>query len=191
VAGDTSPSLEELMERYVDGDVRAFDSLYTMMIGAVTATLRRWLHADDKVNDALQVTWLKLHASRTRYHRGAPVLPWVMTIARNVALDQLRGAKSRERQLDDEAAERIADEKAEIDWSKEDELEVIAAVRASIDQLPESTREVIRLHKLEERPMSEVAEILGIKEGAARVRAHRGYKALARLLLGVRPGRSQ
>ena len=39
--------------------------------------------------------------------------------------------------------------------------------------------------------MAEVAEILGIKEGAARVRAHRGYKALAKLLLGFRAQRQE
>src|SRR5687768_14080656 len=145
------------MERYADGDAGAFDSLYEALRPALIASLRRWLHADDKVQDALQVALLKIHSSRQRYRRGAPVLPWVMTIARNVALDQLRARKSREQQLDEEQAAKIPDDKAVFDWNDEDEREVIHAVRNAIEQLPASSREVIRLHKLEGRPMSEVA----------------------------------
>lgn len=180
------------MERYVDGDVVAFDLLFGQLRGPLMASLRRWLRTDDKIDDALQITWLKVHNSRGRYRRGAPVLPWVLTIARNVALDHLRSRAAKERNLDDEAARKIPDDRANpVDWSAEDEQEVVAAVRAAVDQLPASSREVVRLHKLEGRSMAEVAEILGIKEGAARVRAHRGYKALAKLLLGFRAQRQE
>jgi RNA polymerase sigma-70 factor, ECF subfamily len=183
-------SLEGLMERYADGDVSAFDELYEFLRPPLISNLRRWLRADDKVQDALQVSLLKIHASRQRYRRGAPVLPWVMTIARNVALDHLRSRVSQERPLEDEQAAQIPDEHPVFDWGEEDEREVIHAVRNAVEQLPPSSREVIRMHKLEGRSMSEVADILGIKEGAARVRAHRGYKVLARLLLGFRSGKS-
>ncbi len=187
---ESTAPLEELMERYADGDAEAFEALHDSLRAPLTASLRRWLKTDDKVKDALQISLMKIHNSRERYRRGAPVLPWVLTIARNVALDHLRSKVSQERSLDEEQAARIPDENAELNWGEDDEQEVIIAVRAAVDELPASSREVIKLHKLEGRPMSEVAEILGIKEGAARVRAHRGYKALARLLLGFKSGRS-
>lgn len=177
-------SLEALMERYVDGDLAAFDALYAVLRPSITASLRRWLRRDHKVDDALQLAMLKLHASRHRYRRGAPVLPWALTIARNVARDHLRSRVAHEQQLASEVADALpADVSA---WTDQDEQEVIEAVRAAIEQLPDSSREVVRLHKLEGKAMSEVAELLGIKEGAARVRAHRGYKALAALLVSVR-----
>ena len=182
-------SLEALMERYADGDVAAFEELFRQLKGPIASSLRRWLRTDDKIDDALQVTLMKIHGSRARYRRGAPVLPWVLTIARNVALDHLRSRAAKERSLDEEQAARIPDESEDLRWRAEDEKEVIAAVHAAIEELPPSSREVVRLHKIEGRPMSEVAEILGIKEGAARVRAHRGYKALAKLLLGFKTGR--
>ncbi len=179
------------MERYVDGDGRAFDALHAQLRGPLTATLRRWLRRDDLVDDALQVTMMKLHGSRHRYQRGAPVLPWVMTIGRNVALDRLRLRASRDQSLEPEQAARIPDPAEPlIRWGEDDEQEVVRAVRDAIEQLPPSSREVVRMHKLEGKAMSEVAEVLGIKEGAARVRAHRGYKALAVLLFGFRKARS-
>jgi RNA polymerase sigma-70 factor (ECF subfamily) len=35
------------------------------------------------------------------------------------------------------------------------------------------------MHKLEGKTMAEISEELGVREGTLRVRAHRGYKALA------------
>ncbi len=172
------------MERYVDGDARAFDALYAALRAPVHAGLRRWLKVEAQVEDAFQTTLLKLHSSRARYRRGAPLLPWVMTIARNVALDHLRSRVSKEQALDQDVAEAIPDEGAHDVWSEADEREVIAAVQAALESLPPATQEVIRLHKLEGQAMAEVATQLGIREGAARVRAHRGYKVLAKELLG-------
>lgn len=178
------------MERYVDGDQQAFDQLYTLVRPSILASLRRWLHKDHLVDDAFQVTLMKLHASRARYKRGAPVLPWVLTIARNVALDRLRSKAFKEQSLEPEVAEQLPDgDDSLLRWGEDDEQEVIKAVRDAIEQLPASSRDVIRMHKVEGKAMSEVAELLGIKEGAARVRAHRGYKALAKLLFGFKSER--
>lgn len=177
-------SLEALMERYVDGDARAFDQLYTTLQGPLRASLMWWLRREDRVEDAFQITIMKLHASRERYRRGAAVLPWVMTIARNVALDRLRSKREKDRALEPEELDQLADPAEPVEDEAQDEAEIVAAVRAAVDALPPATREVVRLHKLEGRAMSEIAEQLGIKEGAVRVRAHRGYKALAKQLLG-------
>lgn len=185
-----APDLQALMERYVDGDEAAFASLYEQLKAPLRRTLARWLREPARVDDALQVTLLKIHSNRARYRRGAAVLPWVLTIARHVALDDLRKDKRRPRSLDAEHLESIP-APAGPDWSEADEREVIDAVRAAVAELPPSSREVVRMHKLEGRSMAEVAETLGIKEGAARVRAHRGYKALGKLLLGFRARRNE
>lgn len=178
-----SPTPEDLMERYADGDLEAFDALYALLTPGITATLRRWLRAEHLVEDTLQTTLLKLHASRARYRRGALVLPWVLTIARNAALDHLRSAGARaERPLSTREAQRITDPKPPA-WNEGDEQSVVDAVQHAISLLPPSAREVVRLHKVEGKTMAEIAELLGIREGTVRVRAHRGYRALADGLL--------
>ena len=111
-------------------------------------------------------------------------MPWVLTIARNVALDHLRSRVAKEQSLDQAVAESLPDENVADRWSEADEREVIAAVQLALETLPPATREVVRLHKLEGKAMAEVAMMLGIREGAARVRAHRGYKALGKALAG-------
>lgn len=56
--------------------------------------------------------------------------------------------------------------------------EVWAAVR----KLPGRQRAAVALHYLEDRPVAEIAEILDIAEGTAKVHLHRGRASLAELL---------
>jgi len=114
---------------------------------------------------------------------------WYFAIARNVALDHLHQRSRRERRESDlqrdhgelEVADDVASvEDAAID--REHGEAVIERVREALARLPPGQREVVELHKLQGMSMAEIAERLEIREGAARVRAHRGYKALARML---------
>jgi RNA polymerase sigma-70 factor (ECF subfamily) len=188
--------LHDLMERYVDGDERAFASLHRRLEPRVRARLGRMLRDEALVEDLVQQTFMRAHQARTRYAAGTTqadkaVEGWYLAIARNVALDHLRHTYRRERRHSVLAARgevegmgvpeaianpeelRIADEIAD---------ERARSVRFAIEQLPASQREVVTLHKLRGLGMTEIAERIGVRPGALRVRAHRAYKALARLL---------
>ena len=144
---------------------------------------------ESTADDLLQLTFLKAHLARDRFcvPGGDPdgaVQGWYFAIARNVALDHLRQRGRRERREAEREFE-VADERAtieEVAVALEYSEAVIEQVREALAQLPPGQREVVELHKLQGMSMAEVAERLAIREGAARVRAHRGYKALARLL---------
>ena len=56
------------------------------------------------------------------------------------------------------------------------------AVRKSIDQLPESYREILLLRDIEELTADETAEALGISKNVVKVRLHRARQALRTLL---------
>lgn len=137
----------------------------------------------------MQLTFLKAHLARDRFcvqgqDADGSVRGWYFAIARNVALDHLRQRGRRERR---EAAVDVqpVDEDGsleELALAREHDEAVIDRVREALARLPATQREVVELHKLEGMSMAEVAARLDIREGAARVRAHRGYKALARML---------
>jgi DNA-directed RNA polymerase specialized sigma24 family protein len=56
-------------------------------------------------------------------------------------------------------------------------------LRAAIARLPPKQRGAVALHYLEDRPVAEVAEILGCSESTARVHLHRARAALAGFLV--------
>ena len=53
---------------------------------------------------------------------------------------------------------------------------------ALVRQLPPRQAAAVALHYLEDRPVTEVAAILGCAEGTAKAHLHKGRAALARLL---------
>jgi RNA polymerase sigma-70 factor (ECF subfamily) len=184
------------MDRYVDGDRWAFSQLHAQLGPRLRGFLMKLVRDEATVDDLLQLTFLKAHLARERFHvqgndPDAAVQGWYFAIARNVALDHLRSRSRLDRrrvelEREDEGPDlELADALGTIEQfitDREQADEVVEQVREAIAQLPASQREVVELHKLRGLTMAEVAARLEIREGAARVRAHRGYKALARLL---------
>jgi DNA-directed RNA polymerase specialized sigma24 family protein len=58
---------EELMKAYQLGDENSFAQLYLRFSGRVFSFLRRKLDSDASAKDVLQLTFLKLHRSRSLY----------------------------------------------------------------------------------------------------------------------------
>jgi RNA polymerase sigma-70 factor (ECF subfamily) len=155
--------------------------------------VRRYVRDDAAVDDVLQTTMLKTHGARGRFAlRGDDpdrlVAAWYHTIARNAAVEHLRRRKRERRTIEtrEDAATAQAPDPAptaeEMLCHDESERTVSRRVHAALARLPEAQRQVVELHKLEGLPMADVAHRLSATEGAVRVRAHRAYKTLARLL---------
>ena len=182
------------MDRYCDGDPRAFARLHAALTPRLRGFLIDFVHDESTADDLLQLTFLKAHLARERFcvQGGNPdgaVQGWYFAIARNVALDLLRQRGRRVRREGRDSVDvgdlELADETASVEQlalGQEHGDAVIGQVREALAQLPAGQREVVELHKLQGMSMAEVAERLDIREGTARVRAHRGYKTLARLL---------
>ena len=194
----TNQGLHEIMERYIDGDQAAFAQLHHALEPKVRSRLSRLIRDASTVDDLVQLTFLRGHAARERFaslpdRADRAVEGWYLAIARNVALDHLRHNYRRDRRHDtllakgDTAGIGIPDapvtaEEARI--SLESREEVARRVREAIEHLPPSQREVVTLHKLRGMSMAEIADRLGVRPGALRVRAHRAYKSLTALLAG-------
>lgn len=191
--------LHDLMERYVDGDRRAFEQLHAALEGRLRGFLIKLVRDDPACDDLLQLTLLKAHLARDRFRvpgndPDGAVQAWYFAIARNVAMDFLRDRhrKDKRREPKPAASEGRADPVAELPDARPNPLEhgeqseheqiIIEEVRVAIERLPATQREVIELHKLQGMSMADIATRLQVREGAIRVRAHRAYKALARLL---------
>ncbi len=191
-----SSRLQALMEHYIDGDERAFLALHRALQPRVRARLGRMVRDEALVEDLVQQTFMRAHQARSSYQAGPgandrAVEGWFLAIARNAALDSMRHQFRRDRrhaaleargELEGMGVptERPNSELAHLE--REREAAEVRRVRAAIDRLPPTQREVVKLHKLSGLPMAEISERLGVRPGALRVRAHRAYRALARLL---------
>ena len=170
------------MSAYVAGDARAFEQLFARLAPRVHAFFLRSFRDSAVADDLLQETFMKVHRARERYDQALRVAPWVFTVAARVRLDELRKRLRLPEDADEEALAR-ADEQAPRDPPPDTDL--VDAVRAALEKLPESQRTVIHLHRYEGMTFPEIARVLGTTSGAVKLRAFRGYETLRKELQGV------
>ncbi len=174
------------MARYQDGDASAFRELYALIAPRLLGYLLRMARSRAVAEDLLQQTFLKVHRARTAYIRGTDPLPWIYSIAHRTFLDEARRTKRAIVKVGSEdgvpeVAAGITGESADrIDDGVDPEL--AKAALDALAELPEAQREAVVLTKLDGKTVAEAAAIAGTTVGAMKVRAHRGYEALRRLL---------
>lgn len=169
----SEPTLEDLMERYVDGDPSAFDALYQGVSSRLFGYLMRLTRHRERAEDLLQVTFAKVHRARDSYLRGAPVLPWMIAIARRSFLDERRAAAVRTEDLSHDGS--LPEPQPEAPAISAD---LSDALENALDSLPEAYREAIILTKLTGLSIAEAADVLGSTPAAVKLRVHRGYHQL-------------
>jgi RNA polymerase sigma-70 factor (ECF subfamily) len=151
------------------GDRKAFAELYRRFSRAVHGVVLarvRYAEAADVVQDVFAVALERL----PQLGEPAAFPGWLLAIARNKAVDHVRGKKPT-----DELPE------LPVDASRAPEVrEVLAALRA----LPEAYQETMILRLVEGMSGPEIAEQTGLSPGSVRVNLHRGMKLL-RERLGI------
>ena len=139
------------------------------------------LHDRAAAEDLAQEVFVKLWQALPRYDGRAQLSTWIYAITRNAAVSALR-SRRRTVSLSDEdvraEAEGIARETAD---SPDD-----AALRRRIEALPEKQRQAVTLYYLDERPVDEVAAMMGIPVNTAKTHLHRARASLAAALGAAR-----
>jgi RNA polymerase sigma-70 factor, ECF subfamily len=167
---------EELMRAYAGGDRVAFKELFERYAPKLERLMLRELYAREEARDLVQQAFLQLHRARHDFDPAQRFKPWLYTIALNLKREHFRRRRRRPEVLGDLADERAAPGGAE------GALEANRSLAWALAQIPEENRRVIELHWFDGLSFAEVAKCLGIGAVAAKVRAHRGYQRLRKLL---------
>jgi RNA polymerase sigma-70 factor (ECF subfamily) len=182
---------KDLMQRYCDGDAGAFRELYALVAPRLLGYLLKMARERALADDLLQQTFMKVHRARAAYVRGADPLPWIYSIAHRTFIDEARKTKRAVVRVGD--AEELPEVPAGITGESADrrddgraDPELVSAALDALAELPDQQREAVVLTKLDGKTVAEAAAIAGTTTGAMKVRAHRGYEALRKLL--GRPG---
>ena len=173
-----------LMQRYCAGEQAAFHALYDRLAPRLLGYLVGLVGERAAAEDLLQQSFLKLHLYRDRYVAGADPVPWIYTIAHRTFLDE---ARRRKRSRAEPAGDGpLPEPRATLEGGAEGEPELDRPLDgelvAALQSLPEPWREALVLTKVHGRSHREAAAIAGATPTAMKLRAHRGYLALRRLL---------
>lgn len=119
----------------------------------------------------MQDVLLAIHLKRHTWDQTLPLGPWVMAIARNKMIDDLRRGRRPEVPVD----------LSEFDFEGEDQQASIDAhdVERVLGRLSDKNRDIVQSISIDGQSARDVAERLGMSEVAVRVALHRSLKALA------------
>lgn len=181
-------AVDAAMDRYAQGDDRAFGEVYDGLAPRLYGYLVRQSRNQGLAEELVQQTFLQMHRARGQFVKGAPVLPWAFAIARRLFVDQIR--KNRREILAATPEEPSPDSTQSQDPSAEALLqasETAARVRAVLATIPETQRVAFELLKIEELSVAEAAEVVGATSAAVKLRAHRAYEAIRAALGDLAP----
>lgn len=150
-----------------------FDSLVRQIRPQLVHFLARMVGNAD-AEDVTQATLSKASAAFSSFRGQASPRTWLFRIAANAARDWLRSHRQFEALDDDDETHEPADSSE--DASQERRLvreEMSKCVDELFARLPERSQTVLALSDCEELSDREIASILDVTEGAAKIRLHR------------------
>jgi len=183
MTSDQEQLATSLIVRAQQGDGEAYADLLRMLAATARHYARNRVGDVPWLDDVAQETLLTVHAARRTYDSKRPFAPWFYAILSSRMIDVLR----KERRVSArEFGTDVLPEPAAIPRSAHEGSDVVdpETIEAALGSLPERQQEVVRALKLRDESVKEISERLGMSQSAVKVTAHRGYKALRRLLGG-------
>jgi RNA polymerase sigma-70 factor (ECF subfamily) len=142
---------------------------------SLVRTFLYWTYGDRQVaEDLMQETMLRAWRNLDKLDRDPVSLrPWLMTVARRIAIDMIRARSSRPVQVADNWSEWVVE--APESFGRVHDRSV---VRQLLRELSEEQRTVLVHIHIYDRTVPQVARELGIPEGTVKSRLHYALRAL-------------
>ena len=170
----------EVLKHFAAGELEAFETLFRQFQAEVYGWIVRIVRDPAAAEDLTVETFWRIYGAHARFDPGRSFGAWARRIATNVAIDYLKTAQSRERQLAGNLpAECAQDPRA---GNPAIQREVRERTQLAFQQLPAKLRAVAALALVEERPHSEIAEALNISTAAVKSRLFRAVRLLRKKL---------
>ncbi|MCC6150120.1 MAG: RNA polymerase sigma factor [Planctomycetes bacterium] len=152
-----------LTQRLAQGDDAAFEAIVAAHQDVIVRLARTITGDDSAAHDAAQEAFIRLWRN-PRAFVGGSLRAWLCAVARNLALNELRGGKRRALRHD----RREASDAPTPPPMKAEDREKLAQVRTFIETLPEQERSALLLYAVEGLDQTEVAQALGTSPAAVK-----------------------
>ena len=173
---DQASHWTELMRAANGGDASAYGRVLTglapVLRGLVGRGFSRYGLGPEEVEDVVQETLLAIHLKRYTWDERRPLLPWVRAIAQNKLIDNLRRRGRRMHVPIDDVSDVLAVDEEPAVSNGVDAQRILASLQGR-------QRDIVQAISIEGATARQVADRLGMTEGAVRVALHRALKSIA------------
>ncbi len=167
------PEIDALIERIQRGDQVAFAEVYDRYSGALNGVISRMISESAIAEDVLQDTFVKIWKNCTTYDASkGSFFTWMLNIARNTAIDQLR--KQQKKIIGEN---RIGENNVGLSQTNEQNTSTIGLM-AMVDQLNPDQRLMVEYLYVKGYTQQEVADELDIPLGTVKTRTRMAMKEL-------------
>lgn len=163
-----------------EASYRSFlEGVSTLLKSYLLKTMNPRFRSIEQVEDLVQEVLISIHRKRDLYSNDLPILPWVYAIARYRLIDSLR-MESRRPQC--------------TQWIEKFEAQAFLEMPKFLEEedgheflvgLSDQQQEILKLAKVDELSLNEIANIKGMSVSAIKVSIHRSLKTV-RKNFGVR-----
>ena len=174
---------DALVDRAAAGDAEAFDAMIRPRLDRLfrmaVAITRNEADARDAVQEACVSAWRELPRLRDRSRFDA----WLSQILVNACRGVLRRQRRVEvREIEVDVASTGADAAAFATGGHGERVAEVEAIRRAFARLQPDVRSLLVMHYMEERPLAEIARVLGAPVGTIKWRLSNARRALDRAL---------
>lgn len=186
------PTDAELVQRFRDGDTRAYEEIVRRYQHRVYTLAYRWMGDERLAEEVAQDVFLALYRSLARFRGDSKLSTYVYRVVVNHSknrrsyrerrkvdhhepLEGLGGEDDRQRQLPSDGPG--ADSGA-------NRSEAEAILREALDAMDADQRQIVILRDVEDLSYDEIAQLLEIPRGTVKSRLHRARAQLAQVLRG-------
>jgi len=173
----------EIISAVLDGDTDAFAQLADRYKSRVNSVIYHLVGGMGDTEDLTQETFLRAWSNLHNFQLGRKFSSWLLTIARNLAIDHLKKKRLKTLSVDREDEDgfqplgEIADNRLNPEEGAQREF-VWSSVSRALDRLPESYRTPLVLRHMDDLSYEEIAEVLGQPLGSIKSKIHRGRRML-------------
>jgi RNA polymerase sigma-70 factor (ECF subfamily) len=131
-----------------------------------------------EAEDAMQECFIKAFANIDRYDAQTPFDAWIIRIAINTAIDRLRKNRIEFVDYNDVIISNQIDDADDEKNEQELLMEKVEQIKNAIEQLPNPAQVIVSLYLIEGYDHEEIAGILNIQPGNARIQYMRAKQKL-------------
>jgi RNA polymerase sigma-70 factor (ECF subfamily) len=160
-----------LIEAAAGGDIESFGELCRRYYAAMAAIAYTVLGDHQLAEDAAQESFARALVRIKSLRERAKFAPWLAAICRNVAKDMVSSKAKQVRKKDISQVDKA-----------ENPDENYRAVRRAIEQLPESTKELVVLRYYDGLSYEQISSVLGISKASINGKLTRAKRKMAAYL---------
>ena len=151
---------------------RIYTEFHGKVMGYIRARVQSAADAEDLCSDVFEKVFLKIGDYDSE---KSSLSTWIFTITRNTVIDFFRRSHP-----SDELDENLADD-SEVDAALL-RTETLSELAAALKRMPAQLQEIVVLRYYDGKPLTEIADRLGISYGAVKLRHQAALKGLREAL---------